>query len=46
MEVFIKFSSFGDVDRGVSGFVNGGGLKLIIIKLSSHWFSGEERRRG
>ena len=37
-EIFIKLSSFGDVDRGVSGCVNGGDLKLIIIKLSSHWW--------
>ena len=35
-EVFIMFYSFCDVDRGVSGCVDGGGLKLIIIKLSSH----------
>ena len=39
-EVFIEFSSFGDVDGIVSGCVNGGGLKLIIMKLSSR------RRRG
>ena len=35
-EVVIKFFSFGNVDGGVSGCVDGGGLKLIIIKLSSH----------
>ena len=39
-EVFIKFPPFADVDGGVSGCVNGRGLKLIIIKLSSHWRRG------
>ena len=42
VEIFIMFYPFGDVDvdGGVSGCVNGGGLKLIIIKLSSHWWRG------